>query len=174
MRRPEWLPAPEKLLAFAGRYKYVLLVAAAGLVLLLWPAGSREQAAGDDPARPDQGESFSLEELEERLARTLSRVDGAGEVSVLLTVEQGVEQVLATDQRLEQGEGTVDQEEETVLISGENGEQAVVLTQRGPTFQGALVVCPGGDDPQVRLTLTQAVSALTGLGADRITVCKGS
>ena len=29
-------------------------------------------------------------------------------------------------------------------------------------------------DPAVRLALTQAVAALTGLGSDRITVCKGS
>ena len=174
MKLPWKLPAGKELAGMLRQYRYVLLVAAAGLLLLLWPGGGPRQEAGDAPAQSGQGEGFSLEELEGRLEDALSRVEGAGEVSVLLTVEQGVEQVLATDQRLEQGEGTADREEETVVISGQSGEQAVVLSQRGPVFQGALVVCPGGDDPAVRLTLTQAVSALTGLGADRITVCKGS
>ena len=49
----------------------------------------------------------------------------------------------------------------------------VVRTQYYPSFRGALVVCPGGDDPQVQLAITQAVSALTGLGSDRITICAG-
>ena len=42
-----------------------------------------------------------------------------------------------------------------------------------PQFRGALVVCAGGDDPGVRLQVIRAVSALTGLGSDCITVCQG-
>ena len=60
-----------------------------------------------------------------------------------------------------------------MLIGSGSGQEAVQLTRRYPTFQGALVVCEGGDDAGVRLLMTQAVSALTGLGTDRITVCKG-
>ena len=67
-----------------------------------------------------------------------------------------------------------EREEQTVVISTGSGEETVLITQKYPTFQGALVVCRGGDDPVVQLTLTRAVSALTGLGSDRITVCKGS
>jgi stage III sporulation protein AG len=85
-----------------------------------------------------------------------------------------VERVFATDKSAGQTEGSRDMEEETVIISGDSGEEVVLLTQRYPTFQGALVVCHGADDPQVRLQITQAISVLTGLGADRITVCKGS
>ena len=43
-----------------------------------------------------------------------------------------------------------------------------------PQFQGALVVCPGGGDPAVQLRLLEAVSALTGLGSDRISICEGN
>ena len=42
-----------------------------------------------------------------------------------------------------------------------------------PGAKSAVVVCPGGGDPQVRLRLVEAVSALTGLGSDRISVCQG-
>jgi stage III sporulation protein AG len=49
----------------------------------------------------------------------------------------------------------------------------VVVTQRRyPTYRGALVVCRGGDRPEVKLAVTEAVAALTGLSADRITVAK--
>ena len=65
-------------------------------------------------------------------------------------------------------------EKETVIISSGAGMQETVLVQQiYPKFQGALVVAAGGDDPVVQLKLTEAVTALTGLGADKISVCKG-
>ena len=154
------------------RYKYVLIVIIAGIVLLLWPTGEREQNTGTD-SRSDVRETFDLDALEEKLSRTLSKVEGAGEVTVTLTVKSGMEQVLASDRATSVSERGNSVEEETVLVNTGAGQETVLLTQRYPTFQGALVVCEGGDNAEVRLLLTQAVSALTGLGADRITVCKG-
>ena len=154
------------------RYKYVLIVIAAGIILLLWPTGERERNGGT-AAAADVRETFDLEALEEKLSRTLSKVEGAGEVTVTLTVKRGMEQVLASDRATSVGERGSSVEEETVLVNTGSGQETVLLTQKYPTFQGALVVCQGGDSAEVRLLLTQAVSALTGLGADRITVCKG-
>ena len=42
-----------------------------------------------------------------------------------------------------------------------------------PRFVGALVVCEGGGSAGVRLAVTQAVSALTALPSDKITVLQG-
>ena len=154
------------------RYKYVLVVIAVGIVLLLWPTGERKQNAGTAGAA-GAWETFDLEELEEKLSRTLSKVEGAGEVTVTLTVKSGMEQVLASDRTTSVSERGSSVEEETVLVNTGSGQDTVLLTRKYPTFQGALVVCQGGDSAEVRLMLTRAVSALTGLGADRITVCKG-
>ena len=163
-----------KLRDLLKQYKYVLIVIAAGILLLIWPSSEKGASRSAAEGRSASEEDFSVDALEERLCQVLSKVEGAGEVSVVLTVQNGVERVLATDKSAGQTEGSRDMEEETVIISGDSGEEVVILTQRYPTFQGALVVCPGGDDPQVRLQITQAVSVLTGLGTDRITVCKGS
>lgn len=150
-----------------GAYKFVFLIIAAGLVLLLWPERGTAETA--EPVAAGE-ENFSVEALETRLETVLSQIDGAGEVSVMLTVKSGMERVLARDSTVSETEETM----ETVVISTGSGKQEVVLlTQRYPTFQGALVVCEGGDDPQVRLLVTQAVAALTGLGSARISVCKG-
>lgn len=66
----------EALLERLGRWKYVLLVAAVGLGLLLWPA------AGES-AYPAQAESGSSEEA--RLAALLSAMEGVGRSEVLLS-----------------------------------------------------------------------------------------
>ena len=154
------------------KYKYVLIVIAAGIILLLWPTGEQERTAGTDSAAAAR-ETFDLDALEEKLSKTLSRVEGAGKVTVTLTVKSGMEQVLASDRNTSVSERGSSVEEETVLVNSGGGQETVLLTQKYPTFQGALVVCEGGDNAEIRLLLTQAVSALTGLGADRITVCKG-
>lgn len=168
------LPKAEKLLKFLGQYKYVLVVIAAGALLLLWPSGKRDSGQSTQAGVTGEEEDFSVEALERRLEETLSRIEGAGEVSVVLTVRSGMERVLAADQSLEQSDGEVRREVKTVVISTGSGQETVLVTQRYPSFQGALVVCSGGGDPEVQLLLTRAVAALTGLGSDRITVCKGS
>lgn len=167
----QWkLPEAAKVWTLLEQYKYVLLVIAAGLVLLLWPTGERQAQPDRVDAAQDE---FDLKELEEKLSQTLSQVDGAGKVTVTLTMKSGMEQVLASDRTTTVNERGSSVEEETVLRSTGSGEEALLITRKYPVFQGALVVCEGGDDPAIRLTMTQAVSALTGLGADKITVCKG-
>ena len=168
-----WKPPEGAVRKLVAQYKYVLIVVIAGIVLLLWPSGEKRQTR-EVSGTADLQESFDLNALEEKLSRTLSQVEGAGEVTVTLTVKNGMEQVLASNRSTSVTERGNSVEEETVLVGSGGDQKAVLLTQRYPTFQGALVVCQGGDDALVRLQLAQAVSALTGLGTDRITVCKGS
>lgn len=164
-------PEAEQLWKLLEKYKYVLVVLAVGLVLLLWPTGEREQPG--ETASSNGLEEFDLAALEEKLSQTLSQVEGAGKVTVALTVKSGMEQVPVTDRSTSVTERGNSLEEKTVVISTGSGQEAVVRVQRYPQFQGAVVVCQGGDQAEVRLLLTQAVSALTGLGADKIAVCKG-
>ena len=90
---------------------------------------------------------------------------------MVLTLDGGSRQVLARNQDQERDGGSSN----TVVTVGKgSGQQEVVPLQTvAPQFRGALVVCPGGEDPQVRLKLIGAVAALTGLGSDRISVCAG-
>ena len=164
----KWPEAARRWKGALGKYGYVLLVIAAGAILLLLPSGSRD-SPGEEP--PAQEERFDLEAFEEKLERTLSRIEGAGETQVVLTLDGGSRQVLARDQERDgEGGGT-----NTVVTVGRgSGQQEVVPLQTvAPEFRGALVVCPGGGDAATRLKIIQSVSALTGLGADRISVCAG-
>lgn len=159
---------PEAVQRWKGAHGYVLLVMAVGVVLLLLPAGGRDSPGEAPPVRE---ETFDLTAFEEKLERTLSRIEGAGETRVVLTLDGGSRQVLARNQdRDSEGGGS-----NTVVTVGKgSGQQEVVPLQTvAPQFRGALVVCPGGGDAATRLKLIQSVSALTGLGADKISVCAG-
>ena len=153
------------------KYRTILLVLAAGVVLMLLPTGEgatvRESAAQEEAGQ----EYIQLEEFEQRLAKILSQVEGAGETTVMLTLKSGSRQILA--QSLEQDGERMVSTPVTLGRSGSN-QEVVALQTLAPQFQGALVVCPGGEDPQVRLHLVSAVAALTGLGSDHISICKST
>ena len=137
------------------KYRYVLLVALAGLALMLFPTGPEVA----EPAATVAAE----ESLESRLEAILSRIDGAGEVKVLLTEDRGGEVFYQTE-----GE-----DGKTVLISGaDRSESGLVRTTQPPSYRGAVVVCRGADSAAVRLAVVEAVANATGLGTDRITVLK--
>ena len=145
----------ERLKNIFTKYRYVLLVALAGLALMLLPGGG--EAAEPVPTVAAE------ESLEARLEAILSRIDGAGEVKVLLTEEQGGEVLYQTE-----GE-----DGKTVLISGaDRSESGLVRTTQPPSYRGAVVVCRGADSASVRLAVVEAVANATGLGTDRITVLK--
>ena len=165
-----WERLTQRMTALFQKYKYVLLVIAAGIILLLLPFGRETKSAGGTETEAESGGTeFQVEEMERKLEQALSRVDGAGEVTVVLTVKSGARQILAQDATRSGDESSTS----TVVVStGSGTEDAVVLQQVYPQYQGALVVCPGGGDPAVCLKLVDAVSALTGLGADKISICK--
>ena len=145
----------DRLKAILMKYRYVLLAALAGLALMVIPGG---------PEETEPVPAVSVEEsLESRLEAILSRIDGAGEVRLLLTEDRGGEVFYQTE-----GENG-----KTVLISGaDRSESGLVRTTQPPSYRGAVVVCRGADSAAVRLAVVEAVANATGLGTDRITVLK--
>lgn len=160
------LPRPQELKKLLHRHRYALLAVLAGLLLLsVGGTGKGEQKS----QTPREEPGFDLAETERKLERTLSKISGAGRVSVVLSLKEGTRRVLAQDLRTAENEQT---RTAVVVSQGSGQEQPVQVQNVWPRYQGALVVCDGGDDPGVRLTLTQAVRAVTGLSAERISICK--
>lgn len=85
-----------KLSAFAGKYKYVLIILLAGLILLLLPGGSRTKAE-PTAAQPIDTQMQTIQTEEQRLAQLLRQISGAGQVQVLLSYSCSAERELATD-----------------------------------------------------------------------------
>lgn len=160
-----------KLTAFLKKYKYPALVLLLGLALLLLPFGHSETEA--EPTETATEQSDHAEQTEEKLADILSQISGAGQVRVMLTLERGELTQYQTDTQTSSDAERVQEERKTVILSaGSAYDEAAVSTVLYPCFRGALVVCEGAESAVVRLEIVQAVSAVTGLGADKITVVK--
>ena len=152
------------------KYKYVALVALAGAVLLLWPEGGGSSGAAESGSASPE---LAVRDLEGEMEDILSKISGVGRVQVLLTADSDGGRLLAEDvEESWQDSAPASRSSETVVVDDGQGEAPVVKRTWYPTYRGALVVCQGGDQAAVRLAVTEAVMALTGLSADRVTVAK--
>lgn len=143
-------------------------VLAIGCLLLLLPTA--EQTGEVRQSAPDINEQEALAHFEQRLEQVLSSIAGAGETRVVLSLDSGSRQILARDRE----QDSTGASEKTVTIGASSSQQVVPVQTRAPVFRGALVVCPGAADAQVRLEITKAVCVLTGLGTDCVCVSAGT
>lgn len=97
-----------------GRYRLVWLVILAGLILLLLPTGEKEGEAREETEQTQS--AFDLAATEARLSQALSKIHGAGEVTVVLTVANGPRQILAENVDRDGSQG--EEKTETVVLSG--------------------------------------------------------
>lgn len=168
------MPDMKKLLAPIRKNKYLILVLAAGLLLLLLPrmGGEKRQESAKAPA-----ETFSLSECEARIEKILAQSEGVGRVEVALAVRSTMESVYAEEARVNTREAEADfnrdsDRKPSILSDGTGGESPVMIKQLYPEFLGATVVCDGADQPQVCAAVIETVTSLTGISSERITVIK--
>ena len=174
---------------------YLVMVAAAGAMLMLWGRTARRAegqapeamavfAYAEAPQTPPPTHTRPERALEEELEAFLSLVCGAGRVRVMVSAPAGRETVFAVDSTINrsyileedaQG-GTRDQrqnttQEQTVIITDRNGlDQPLILREVEPRIEGIVIIAEGGGDPIVRDALTRAAMAVLATEAHRIQV----
>jgi len=164
----------KKVSSYLKKYKYVTLIIVIGIVLILIPP---KESTSKEKSVSAPALEFDLADEEARIAQAISKMTGAGKVTVVLTLQSTMETVYQTDmtERSDVGQSTQrnDKETRTVTVSaGSGAEQAAVVRKKYPIYQGALIVCDGADRPDVKLNIVGAVSSLTGLPSNKITVVK--
>lgn len=152
------------------KYRFALLILLTGIALLLIPTSREKETVME--AIPVAAKN-THEVTSESLGAILSRIKGAGKTEVLLTCLSGERTVYVFDERITTGESGTDQEMKAVILSDSDRKEDALIEQiLAPEYLGAVVVCQGADDPRVALAVSDAVSKATGLGTDRISVCK--
>lgn len=164
---------PKKILAGLKKYKYAVLVLLLGVALMLLPFGKKEEAPEAEAQEDTLTDEAYAQTLEQRLEDMLCQVSGAGQVRVMLTLQTGSRTEYQTDTQISDSETQSQEERKTVILSeGSAYDKAAVSAVQYPRFQGALILCQGADQSTVRLSLVNAVAALTGLSSGQITVIK--
>ena len=151
-----------------GKYKFVLLILGIGILLMSFPDSTvrtvQQENAASEIAQPNC--AIKIEEI-------LEQISGVGKVSVLLTEAAGPETIYQVNEdRTSSAESDRTRVETVIVTNSDREEVGLVRTVTPPVYLGAIIVCQGGDIPSVKLAVVQAVSNVTGISSDRISVLK--
>ena len=180
MKNNDWKERIRLQIQRLGRFKYPLLILLLGLILLAIPAKKEETPAPQTETAASaapESDGDELAQLEAKLSRLLSGMEGAGRVEVILRYASGPRTVYQTDSTQEissdaEGKTSTVTIDTVLAASGGSTETPLTVQTMSPSFQGAVVAAEGADNATVKLNLVNAVSSLTGLGAGDITVIK--
>lgn len=165
-----------KALPFAKKYRSVLIVLFAGVILLASGSGgaAKETAKSAQQLSETAVSSFNLTEFENSLSENLSAMEGVGRVSLMLSIEETEEAVYAVNVRQSKNgdSGQSYESNLTILSDGSYGEKPVTVKNMQPIFRGAIVLCDGAENAKVKLAVTNAVSTVCGIGTDKVAVLK--
>lgn len=116
--------------------------------------------------------------IENKLIDVLSKVDGAGTVSVMVTVDGSPELIYANEQDKtsstnSSGSTTSSTYSSPIIIDANGSSSALVMTEVLPAVKGVIVVSSGAGKVETRLNLLKAVSTLLDISTEQVTVLKG-
>lgn len=168
------------------QYLAILLVVIVILAIYFASAGKpkTEPTVQADLAQVAVQSTVGYDSIEEKLKATLSRIQGAGDVEVMITYESSAEIVPAisvdtqtsttTDTRDSgtSSTNTENKQSQVVTVGGGSEASALVLREDSPVVKGVIVVAQGADDIGVKLNLLNAVQTILNVGPHQVDVYK--
>lgn len=153
-----------------GKYKYAILILVIGIVLMMIPG----TVFGDRKTEQTViAETVTTADTKTELENILSCIAGAGTVKVMLKEGSGTETIYQTDEDSTVSDNSTTTRTDVITVTDSNrGESGLIRQINPPKYMGAIVLCQGADEPMVKLAIVDAVSKITGLGADKIAVLK--
>ena len=167
----------------------IILIVTIIAINTIWNDGKEELVQSENisnktmTVEEEEKTSIEKDELETKLERILSKIEGAGMVSVLITHSQSSEVVAmynenqkdSTTEETDTNGGTrkitqADYSKE-IIYKEENGEK-IPVTQKliSPKIEGAIIAAEGARNSEVKTNIIQAVEAATGLPTHKIQV----
>ena len=174
------------------RSDWLILVLAGILILIIaLPTDTKEKKQAEEAKENISKENNTMEaskdEIERKLEDILEKIDGAGDVKVMITYQDSGTQVVEKDKNtsensLEESDSTggvrstkeQQLQESTGYEEADAGNTPFVSKELLPKVEGILIVASGGDNQKVKQNISEAVLALFQVEAHRIKIVKMS
>ena len=178
------------------RKDQILIFFLVGVLLLViaLPSGTKEKEKDSRHSEIDGEEAVGTQAeeqdyaryLERRLEETLSQLDGAGNVRVMVTLQSSAQKIVEKDTQGERdaiteedsqggrrtSENTSHQETTVYEGMGEKSQEPYVSKELTPRVEGVVVLAEGGENALVKRNITEAIQALFGIDTHKIRIMK--
>lgn len=167
----------------------IILLSGVALVILSIPGGKSKELETSETESIKEisitGDTYE-KLLEERLEKTLSKVEGVGQIKVMITIKSTSEKIVlkenpytnqATTETDSEGGSRVSTEvshsDLTVYIEESDGSKIpYVIKEMEPKIEGVVVIAQGGDKASIASEIMGAVGALFDVPSHKIKVLK--
>ncbi len=161
----------DKIKDFSRKPAFPKVLIASGLILMLIILFSDLGKKDDTKTASDVNSDFLTaetynEQLEIKLEKILTEIDGVGKAQVLVNISSTEEYVYAEEIK----QGTAQSENSYVIIDKGSQKGALVKKINNPSVSGIIIVCEGGDDPKICEKVYKAVSTALNMPTNRIYV----
>lgn len=137
------------------------------IVIAIMPDGKKEENVSTDSEVKTSASETENKDLEDKLTEILSKINGAGDLDVMITFQSSEEIVPAynsnttTETTKEQdssgGERTTTSSTQNKTMITSNSNDPVILKTSEAEIKGVIVVASGANDPKVKELLYDAV-----------------
>jgi len=162
-----------------GKKNAVLIFVAVFIMLLLF-ASEFVTSDSSQPIPKENTAQYSqqyIDKTEKELEALLGKINGAGDVKAMITLENCYENVYAKgyNEKKDNAENSQQYElnEEYIIVkNGSNNEECLVIKVYEPTVKGVAVIAEGAGNSQVKNAITQTVCALFDISTAKVSVEK--
>lgn len=163
----------------------IILIITIVAINFIWKDDKQEskQTTTNKELASEEKNTNSDEDLEKKLEKILSSINGVGNVNVMLTYTEST-QIIPVYNKTEKtsntnesdsGGGTRQVEEsdvtQEVVYQDKNGKNNVITQKTiSPKIEGAIITADGANNSNIKANIIQAVEAATGLATHKIQV----
>lgn len=163
----------------------IILIITIVAINFIWKDDKQEskQTTTNKELASEEKNTNSDEDLEKKLEKILSSINGVGNVNVMLTYTEST-QIIPVYNKTEKtsntnesdsGGGTRQVEEsdvmQEVVYQDKNGKNNIITQKTiSPKIEGAIITADGANNSNIKANIIQAVEAATGLATHKIQV----
>lgn len=159
----------------------IVVLVLLAMIFMFFSAKIPENKNDEIEKEPDENKIYKEEifNTEKRLEEILEKINGAGDVSVMIYYSNKGEKIVASDTKIKSEKENIregeekeseNREESTVLYGASGDEQPFVTEERMPKPDGVLIIAEGAENEKIKYEISEAARALLGLPPNRIRV----
>lgn len=160
----------------------IIILSVVGVALIFFSSYIGENKVEKSKIKETSSEKeYSQEDyknsLQDNLKDTISKINGVGNIEVMVTMESSTQKEYATEKKIntETASNKTTDKTETAYIKvkdSDGSEHAISLTEYAPKVRGVVIICDGGDQPYIKEKVTDAVVAAVGVSSSHVCVTR--
>lgn len=163
----------------------VLLIIVIASINFIWKDDKKSKKSTQDAVLAEYSSSEKINDgfsdnLEKKLEDILSKINGVGDVKVLITYaetskinpvyNENYEESITEEEDTSGGKRTVSSSSNQKEVISSEKNEIVTMSVTSPQIQGAVIIAKGAENASVKSSIIQAVEAATGLSTYKIQV----